>query len=68
MVLDQRDPPIDPSRIALGLRSYTPSGTLARTLRPRNRAEPEHAKASAQGLGARPSLRLSIDDMSEPDP
>ena len=37
-----------------------PLGMLMRTLRLRNLLEPKHAKASAQGSGASPSLRLLI--------
>jgi hypothetical protein len=43
-------------------RGLYPSGTLARTLRPRNQTEPRHGVAPAQGLGACPGFRLLIDD------
>jgi hypothetical protein len=51
-----------------GPRGLYPSGTLTRTLKLRNLPEPEHSKASAQGSGACPSLRLPIDGKPEPDP
>jgi hypothetical protein len=54
-----KGPPADPSRITWGL---YPSGTLVRTLRPRNLTELGHSAAPAQGSGACPGLRLLIDD------
>jgi hypothetical protein len=51
-----------------GAQGLYPSGTLTRTIRPRNLAKPKHAKASAQGSGARPSLRLPIYDTPKPNP
>jgi hypothetical protein len=43
-------------------------GTLVRTIRPRNLAEPGHGAALAQGSGACPGFRLPIDDMPELGP
>jgi hypothetical protein len=62
MVPDRRDPLTDLSKIVRGL---YPSGTLTRTLQPRNLAKPRHGAAPSQGSGACPGFRLPIDDTPE---
>jgi hypothetical protein len=52
----------------LGAQGLYPSGKLVCTLTPSYLPKPKHTKASAQGSGARPGLRLLINGKPEPDP
>jgi hypothetical protein len=60
--LTEGPPPDQPHQDRPGAQGIYPLGMLACSLRRRNLTEPRHDAAPAQGSGARPGLRLPIDD------